>query len=119
MRAAAEATSDSLVRIHETSAGDRVYLLRRGGRFWRVQRAFRDDQLAAGRILFHVSAEPGVSVAARLNDEPIGGPLRPGPRGQDVVLALPRTRVRRGLNVLELSTGARDAELELSRVESR
>jgi hypothetical protein len=115
LREAFGAASASLERVHETSAGDRVYRLRRGGRGTRLVRVFRGDQLASGTLTATLRGPAGGRVTARLRDVPLGHAVL-SPEWSTHAWTLPG--VEAGLNIVELS-GEGGSEFELREIEAR
>jgi hypothetical protein len=113
-----EATARTFELIHETAAGDRIFLVRRGGVGPELKRRFRDDQLAGGKIVTRLSGPAGTVVAATLNDVALGERTL-GPAAQGFGWSLPRAAVERGLNVFTLKAGDGQTRFELEDLEAR
>jgi hypothetical protein len=106
-RSAAE--TRSLTLLHANAAGDRVYALERDGTGPLLERAFREDQLQAGRLTAMLRGS--ASVSATFNDQPLGT-LALGQASVVGSWTLARYDIRRGLNWLRLeSSDGSDVEL--------
>lgn len=97
-----DATPRSFVLLHTSAGGERLYRLRRGGRGPELARAFRDDQLRAGRIEARLAGTPGARLEARLNGVPLGEAPAPAHAPRGVAWSVPPALVQHGLNMLVL-----------------
>jgi hypothetical protein len=107
MREAVAATTSSLELVHESAEGDCVYRLHRRGAGVLLRRAFREDQLRQGRIRVRVAGPEGALLRLRFNGDAATPPLVTvafGRGPEDHEARIPARTVRRGLNLLELST---------------
>jgi hypothetical protein len=92
--------------------GARVYRLHRGGAGRVLRRAFRDDQLGAGRLRARLRAPAPSSVRVAFNDRDLGA-LELGPAPLDVEWKFGAGERRRGLNTLVLTALTPGATVEL------
>jgi hypothetical protein len=103
--------------LREFPAGDRVYRISRGAGGSRLQRAFREDQLAAGVIRARVRGGEGVSLRVSFNGALLDQRAL-GAAAQSLLWRVPRERIQRGLNLLRLESEPPGGVFELLELEA-
>jgi hypothetical protein len=103
-RSHVEATPRTFERLRETAQGDLVYRVRRGGQGTSLKRRFRDDQLRGATIVARVKGTPGTTLAAALNERPLGG-IELAAEEREVRWPVAAGTLVRGLNTVALEAG--------------
>jgi hypothetical protein len=95
-----EATPSQFTSLQESSVGELIYVVGRGGLGPLIRRSFRDDQLRGATLVVRIRAPAGAPARVRLNGTELA---RTTGGAADLSLAPPESLLRRGANEVEVA----------------
>jgi len=104
-----DAASETFELVHETSAGDRIYAVRRGGSGRRIRRVFTEEDLG-GAVRARLVGRAGARLTVSLNDLAIGQHILSG-SVEELHWRLSPSQVVRGPNLFALEVDEEEIRL--------